>query len=64
MAKTTRATALQSFILGRERFAKISAVEGMRLSDTAQKEFEQDVKRRATPAQRRQRILAKYARKQ
>jgi hypothetical protein len=64
MTKATRTTAARSLTLGRERFAKISAVEGIRLSDTAVQEFEQDAKRRATPAQRRQRILAKYAGKQ
>ncbi|WP_066522118.1 hypothetical protein [Sphingobium cloacae] len=49
--------------LGLSRFASISAVEGMHLSDEAKREFRADDRRRATPAERRQRIIAKYAAK-
>ena len=53
----------RGFTLGRERFAKISAVEGLRLSEIARREFDQDEKKQIPFAQRRERILAKYARK-
>ena len=53
--------AARSLTLGRARFAKINAVEGLYLSPTAMKEFAEDEKRRATTAEQRRRILAKYA---
>ena len=53
----------RGFTLGRERFAKIGAVAGLQLSETAQREFKVDENRQLAFAQRRLRILAKYARK-
>ncbi|MDQ1153440.1 hypothetical protein [Brevundimonas sp. SORGH_AS_0993] len=47
--------------LGLSRFARISAVEGLRLSDTAEREFCEDDRREVTAEQRRERIIAKYA---
>jgi hypothetical protein len=63
MSGDSRAKAAQSLILGRTRFAKISAIEGIRLSSEALKEFQEDEHRQATTAERRQRILAKYSTK-
>lgn len=50
------------FSLGRQRFAKINAVEGISLSYTAQSEFEEDDRLGLTPEQRRDRIIEKYRR--
>lgn len=46
--------------IGRERFARISAVEGLQLTFTARAEFEADDRRGLSPAERRKRIIAKY----
>jgi hypothetical protein len=46
--------------IGRTRFERISAVEGLQLSFTARAEFERDDRRGVTPAERRKRIIAKY----
>jgi hypothetical protein len=53
----------KSLTLGLVQFASISAVEGLRRSDEAKREFRADDRRRATPAQRRVRIIEKYAAK-
>ena len=50
------------FSLGRKRFAKINAVEGVTLSFTAQGEFEDDDRIGLSPEQRRERIITKYRR--
>lgn len=47
-------------ILGRDRFGRISAVEGLRLSFAARQEFDDDDEKKLTPRQRRARIIAKY----
>ena len=51
-----------AFSLGRKRFAKINAVEGISLSYTAQSEFDEDERLGLTPEQRRTRIIEKYRR--
>lgn len=53
----------KTLTLGLVQFASISAVEGVYLSEKAKREFQADDRRRATPAQRRQRIIEKYAAK-
>lgn len=62
MSKSTQASK-RGFVLGRQSFAKISAVEGIRLSrdqDEAFKEFD----RKALPAKaRRAALAAKYGAK-
>lgn len=49
--------------LGLARFARISAVEGVKLSDSATREFREDERRQVTADERRERIIAKYAAK-
>ncbi len=63
MAKKQTSQRDQTMTLGLARFGFISAVEGIYLSDDARSEFRADDRRRATPAQRRQRIIEKYAAK-
>lgn len=46
--------------IGRARFSKISAVEGLQLSFASQKEFDEDDDLGLTPDERRKRIIAKY----
>lgn len=46
--------------IGRERFRKISAVEGLSLTYSARAEFDNDEESGLTPAERRQRIIDKY----
>jgi hypothetical protein len=63
MSGKTTIEKTKAVTLGLSRFARISAVEGVRLSDTAQREFREDDRRRVTADERRQRIIAKYAAK-
>lgn len=58
----TTARRTGAFSLGRKRFAKINAVEGITLSYTAQSEFDEDDRLGLTPEQRRARIIEKYRR--
>lgn len=51
-----------AFSIGRKRFAKINAVEGISLSYAAQSEFDEDDRLGLTPEQRRARIIEKYRR--
>lgn len=46
--------------LGRQRFATISAVEGLSLTFAASAEFDEDDQHGLTADQRRQRIIEKY----
>jgi len=48
--------------IGRERFAKISAVEGIVLSKEARELFEDFDRRGLTPEQRRKEIIARHKR--
>jgi len=50
-------------MLGRDRFGRISQVEGLQLSFTARAEFDNDDARGLTAGQRRKRIIAKYLKK-
>jgi hypothetical protein len=50
-------------MIGRDRFGKISQVEGLQLSFAARAEFDSDDKRGLTHVQRRKRIIAKYLKK-
>lgn len=54
---------LKRTMIGRDRFGKISQVEGLQLSFAARAEFDSDEKRGFTHAQRRKRIIAKYLKK-
>jgi len=50
----------QGFILGRQSFAKISAVEGIHLTDSMKKDFREFERKGLSAEQRRQMISAKY----
>lgn len=62
MARKRIAGKEHTMTLGLNSFARISAVEGVRLSDAAVKEFREDESRKASAHERRERIIAKYAR--
>ena len=59
MKRETRRAA-RSVTIGRDRFRKISAVEGLSLTYAARAEFDSDEESGLTPAERRQRIIDKY----
>jgi hypothetical protein len=68
MRKTARATsprpakpASVGFILGRERFARISAVEGIALTPAMRADLERFDREGLTAAERRRAILARFA---
>ena len=50
-----------AFKLGRSQFAKISAVEGMELSEEMLREFSEFDRRGLPPEERRRAILRRYA---
>lgn len=52
-----------SFVLGRGRFEKLSAVEGIIKSAESRRMFEEFDRKGLTPAQRRRAIFEKYAKK-
>jgi hypothetical protein len=47
-------------VLGREAFARISAVEGIRLTDDMRAEFERFDREGLSPAERRRAIIARF----
>lgn len=49
------------FVLGREAFGKISAVEGIKMSRSMRGEFERLDKEKASPSTRRKVLSAKYS---
>ena len=51
------------FVLGRARFTKISAVEGLVLSDASKRMFAEFDRQNLTPEQRRAAILRKHTAK-
>ncbi len=59
MKKATR-TSKVGTVIGRERFKKISAIEGLSLTYAANSEFDADDTRGLTAEERRERIIAKY----
>jgi hypothetical protein len=65
MAKTTKSTGRSSgtYTVGRERFAKISAVEGIRTSRRVDQDFREFEKKGLSPAERRRELAGKYGRK-
>jgi hypothetical protein len=50
----------ESYTLGRDSFAKISAVEGIRLSREARSDFQEFDSKGLSASQRRRRIVRKY----
>lgn len=57
----SRDTKTGRFVLGREAFGKISAVEGIKMSRSMRDEFERLDKENASPATRRKALSAKYS---
>jgi len=53
----------QKFVLGRARFAKISAVEGIHLTRDMQRDFEDFDKQGLSAEERRKRIAQKYGKR-
>ena len=54
-------SAIKSYPIGRRAFAKISAVEGIRLSEEATEDFREFERKGLSPQDRRQVIARKYA---
>ncbi|OGG41154.1 hypothetical protein A2118_03730 [Candidatus Kaiserbacteria bacterium GWA2_50_9] len=50
------------YIIGRQAFAKISAVEGIHLTQELSKDFQSFEQHRLSPEDRRQAIVNKYVR--
>jgi hypothetical protein len=57
-----RRQAAGGFTLGRASFAKISAVEGVKLSDAMRSEFREFDRQNLPADERRRRIVAKHGR--
>ncbi len=55
-----RARDVKGFTIGRSRFAKISAVEGIRMTDAMDAEFREFDRKHLSPEQRRRAISRKY----
>jgi hypothetical protein len=53
----------KGFVLGRDRFAKISAVEGVHLTPDMQQDLEEFDREGLSAAERRKRIALKYGRR-
>ena len=58
--KRRRVRASEDFTIGRSDFAKISAVEGIRLTEAMAAEFREFDRKRLTPDQRRRAISRRY----
>ena len=63
MSKSTKSSRSTNgtFTLGRERFSKISAVEGIRLSHQTAKTFEEFDRKKLSPQERREALNGKFA---
>ena len=61
--KTKNGRARESFTIGREGFAKISAVEGVRLSDDMKQAFREFDSKGLSPEERRREIVRRYGKK-
>jgi hypothetical protein len=62
MAETTKSHRRRqcAYTLGRKRFAKISAVEGIHVTPGMEEEFQEFERRGLSPEERRREILRKY----
>ena len=61
--KTPSSSKTGRFVLGRARFEKISAVEGIKKSAESRRMFEEFDRKDLTSEQRRKAVFEKYARK-
>ena len=57
-----RPTPAKPFTIGRARFKQINAVEGLALTYSAGREFDDDDAHGLSPEERRRRIIEKYSR--
>ena len=60
MKNEERPDSRRPVMIGRQRFRKISAVEGLALTFSARSEFDADDDQGLTPEERRRRIIDKY----
>jgi hypothetical protein len=60
--KIARSSSTGRFIIGRDAFDKISAIEGINLTPAMKRTFKELDKQGLTPAQRRKALIAKYGR--
>jgi hypothetical protein len=58
---TSRKTGNSGFVLGRERFAKISAVEGIKLSDSMKKRISESDRKGLSAEARRAAIIRAHS---
>ena len=65
MVKTTKSPgrSVGTYTVGRERFAKIAAVEGIRTSRRVDEDFQEFDRKGLSPEERRREIVRKYGRK-
>jgi hypothetical protein len=65
MAKTTKSAGRSAgtYTVGRERFSKISAVEGIRTSRRVDQDFREFDQKGLSPEERRRELASKYGRK-
>jgi hypothetical protein len=65
MAKTTKSTGRSAgtYTIGRHRFAKISAVEGIRTSRRVDQDFREFDQKGLSSEERRRELASKYGRK-
>ena len=61
MARKTTSTP-NAYVLGRDRFAQISAVEGLALSSGMKEDFREFDRQGLSPAERRKELTRKYGR--
>jgi len=52
-----------TFVVGRSAFAKISAVEGLKMSPSMRKDFEEFDRKKLSPDKRREALSSKYGKK-
>jgi hypothetical protein len=57
----SRKSARKGYTIGRSGFAKISAVEGIRLTDAMDRDFQEFERKGLSPRERREAIAKKYA---
>jgi hypothetical protein len=63
MVKARKSRSTGAFTVGRERFAKIAAVEGIKTSPRVDEDFQEFDRKGLSAEERRREILRKYGRK-
>jgi hypothetical protein len=62
-ARKTSSRSVGAYTVGRERFAKIAAVEGIKTSPRVEEDFREFDRKGLSAEERRREILRKYGRK-